>query len=143
MTNKEYKTARHEHEYAGELYTYEHYNGWRVSRLMTTEDIRDLRTEYKEDKKNGAYALDGFNGRAVIIPVDGGALLKSYNTIVAAIVNGIFYKCWTGYSATTAKHINAFLRSANLPAVNKREWIEKSTTNEITDRETGVTVYSA
>lgn len=129
MTNKGYKIAREEHENANELYTFEKWNGWSLypSRYMDTNDARELRNEYKNDKAHGAFTLDGFNGRAVIIPVENGYILKSYETEVAAIVGGSFFKLWAGYSVTTLKHINAFRKWYGLTTINKREWIEMDT----------------
>lgn len=151
MTNKEYKIARDEHESASELYTYEKYNGWYVSRHLDTNDLRELRNEYKSDKKNGAFTLDGFNGRAVIVPIDNGYLLKSYETEVAAIVNGEFYKLWAGYSVTTMKHINAFREWYGMHKISKREWIETNSPEWIetpnayylTNMETGEIIHTA
>ena len=145
MTNKEYKIAREQAEDAAALYTFMHWNGYSVrpSRYMDDNDKRVLKAVYKEDKKeNGAFALDGFNNRAVIIPVDGGYLLKSYHTTVAAFVNGAFYRLWNGYSVTTAKHVDIFREWLNMPKMSKREWIETPVHDgDIIDNETGVVVY--
>lgn len=129
MTNKEYKARRDEHENANELYTFEKWNGWSLypSRYMDTNDARQLRNEYKNDKRNGAFTLDGFNGRAVIIPVENGYILKSYETEVAAIVGGSFFKLWNGYSVTTLKHINLFADYFGFSRLSKREWVEMNT----------------
>ena len=129
MTNKEYKIVREEHENANELYTYEKWNGWSLypSRYMDTNDARELRNEYKNDKSHGAFTLDGFNGRAVIIPVENGYILKSYETEVAAIVGGSFFKLWAGYSVTTMKHINIFAEYFGFHRLSKREWIAMPT----------------
>lgn len=125
MTNKEYKQAREIAETVDEVYTFEKYNGRFTSRYMDSDDARELRNEYKEDKKNkGAFALQDFKGRAIVIPTETGYLLKSYYTIVAEINNGEFIKRWEGYSNTTLNHINAFRRYFNLPYLSKREWIE-------------------
>lgn len=40
-------------------------------------------------------------------------LLQSYNTIVAAKINGICYKTEQYYSKTTSKHINIFLNESH------------------------------
>ena len=153
MTNKEYRARRDEHENANELYTFEKWNGWSLypSRYMTTEDAQELRQEYKSDKENGAFALEGFNGRAVIIPIENGYILKSYYTEVAAIVGGSFFKLWEGYSVTTMKHINAFRDYFGLNHIGKREWIEMVTTETVytekavhlVDTETGEIVRTA
>ena len=134
MTNKEYKQAREEHQEAEELYTFEHYNGvsWYPSRYMTPEDIRDLRKEYKTEKEcNRAYAFEGFGGRALIIPKNGGGelVLRSYYTDVCSydLQTGLFTKTWNGYSNTTLKHINIFRAFLGLSKLSKREWIEFET----------------
>ena len=65
-----------------------------------------------------------FYGKAKVIETeDGRKQLKSYDTIVCEInARGDFVKLWDGYSATTARHINAFRALYNLPALNKAEW---------------------
>ena len=130
MTNKEYKAAREEHENANEVYTFEHWNGICIypNKYMTGEDLKEMRAEYKEikaDKK--AFALDGFGGRALIIPVENGYILQSYYTKVAIFRNGEFFKIWGGFSVTTLKHINAFREFLGLDTINKRTWIEMET----------------
>ena len=52
-----------------------------------------------------------FYGKAKVTErEDGAAVLKSYDTDVAMIDrDGNFHRFWTGYSATTMRHINAFL----------------------------------
>ena len=131
MTNKQYKQAREDAEQVDELYTFEHYNGfsWYPSRYMQPEDIKDLRKEYKTEKEcNRAYALEGFCGRALIIPENGGdeLVLRSYYTDVCSydLQTGLFTKTWSGYSNTTLKHINIFRSFLKLPQFSKREWIE-------------------
>lgn len=52
----------------------------------------------------------------------GNAFLKSYNTIVCGIINGSFHRYWFGYSATTMKHINDFLRCFNVSGGGKKWW---------------------
>lgn len=128
MTNKEYKQAREIAESADELYTFEHYNGysWYPTRYMHSDDLKEMRKEYKELKKNrGAFTLDGFGNRALVIPTNNGYILQSYYTEVAEIRNtGEFIKLWDGFSVTTLKHINAFREFAGMDTISKREWIE-------------------
>ena len=128
MTNKEYKQAREIAESADELYTFEHYNGYSFysTRYMQTEDLKEMRQEYKELKKNrGAFTLEGFGNRALVIPTNDGYILQSYYTEVAKIKNtGEFIKLWDGFSVTTLKHINAFREFAGMDTISKREWIE-------------------
>lgn len=139
MTNKQYKQVKEEHENNDALFTYEHYNGfsWYPSRYMTTDDMRELRAEQKTDiaKYNGVK----IDARAVVLKYDCDCvLLKSYKTIVAAIVGTQFIKLWDGFSVTTLKHINQFLSAYNGATVNKRAWIEMDTaTGEIISNTTG------
>ena len=147
MTNKEYRNAREMHENAEELFTYEKYNGWYVSRALDANDLRELRAEYKVDKQRGAFTLDGFNNRAVVIPTNGGYVLKSYDTIVCAMHYGTFYKVWRGYSATTIKHINAFRKMCHMDTLfTKRGWIELDNNavwsdGDLIDAATGEVIY--
>lgn len=127
MTNKEYKAAREAAENANELETFTTYEGYfcRANRYMKPDDIKELRQEYRQDKKeNKAFSLDEFGSRAVIIPTKTGAILKSYYTEVAEIRNGEFIKLWEGYSVTTHKHINAFRNHYGMRTISKRELIE-------------------
>lgn len=124
MTNREYKTAREQAENAAELFEFEHYNGWYLSRNLTADDLREMRAEIRTAEKSGGYVLDGFGGRAVIVPNEHGATLQSYNTYVCEISGGKFRKLWGGYSATTMKHINLFREYYGFPKLSKREWIE-------------------
>lgn len=133
MTNKQYKQAREEHQEAEELYTFEneHFNGYTywLSRYMTSEDQKDMRRAYKSEKENnGAFALEGFNGRALILPNDAEntLILRSYYTDVCSYnpKTGEFYKLWEGYSNTTLKHINIFRQFLGFNTISKREWIE-------------------
>ena len=135
MTNNEYKALREEHENASELFTFEHYNGlsWYPSRCMTSDDIKEMRNEYKNTV---GYNLDGCNGRAMVTRGENGAaILKSYYTDVAAIIDGEFYKLWDGFSVTTLKHINIFRDRFGLAKMSKREWIELE---NVTETERGV-----
>ena len=129
MTNKEYRAARENAENAPELETFESYvnNGWYgyYNRYMKPDDLKDMRKAYKEIKANkGAFILDDFGGRALVIPTENGYILQSYYTNVCEIKNGEFIKLWGGFSVTTLKHINAFRRHFNLGTLSKREWIE-------------------
>ena len=64
-----------------------------------------------------------FYGKAVVITHDNGDIeLRSYNTIVARIRNGRFEKLWSGYSATTMRHINAFLDAFGVDGGGKAWW---------------------
>lgn len=129
MTNKEYKAAREYAENAPEVFTFESWNGFSIypNRYMKSQDIKDLRQEYKGIKAvNNGYALDGFSGRALIIPDGNKLILRSYYTDVCEfdLKTEKFTKTWNGFSVTTLKHINIFRRFLALNTLSKREWIE-------------------
>jgi len=148
MTDRQYKEAREIAENNGALYQYEKWNGSIYpSRYLNSDDMRELRGDNR--KIAGAYTLDGFNGRAVLIPGTAGAVyLKSYNTTVAVFYDGLdgceMYKTWNGFSVTTLKHINIARSSFGLPAMSKREWIEYRTEyGDIVSNSTGEFIAEA
>jgi hypothetical protein len=64
-----------------------------------------------------------FYGKAEAIEQDNGDIeLRSYNTIVARIHHGKFERLWSGYSATTMNHINAFLHTFGISGGGKAWW---------------------
>ena len=130
MTNKEYRNARDIAEQADELTTFERWNGYSFypSRNMTSDDIHDMRAERKRERAAGAFALDGYGVRAVVKPEpDGGLVLTSYYTAVAAWRHGRVVRLWGGFSVTTLKHVNAFCDYVGAPRFTKRAWIEAPT----------------
>ena len=129
MTNKQYKAAREEAENAYELETFITYDGWycRPNRYMKEAHIKELREAYKEVKQETkAYTLDGFGGRALIIPAGDELILRSYYTDVCRynLKTEVFTKTWNGFSVTTLKHVNIFRAFLGLTTLSKREWIE-------------------
>ena len=56
--------------------------------------------------------IDGrksFNGKAIVLEENGNKVLFSYHTPVAYIdAAGSFHRTWSGWSATTGRHIAAF-----------------------------------
>ena len=49
--------------------------------------------------------------------------MYSYGTRVARIdTKGKFYRLWDGYSATTMRHVNSFLRHYNFYGVGGKKW---------------------
>ena len=67
-----------------------------------------------------------YYGKATVLVYDkfpGKAFLQSYSTIVCGIVGGEFKRYWTGYSATTQKHINSFRILYGMRAIGKAEWL--------------------
>ena len=49
--------------------------------------------------------------------------LLSYDTVVAMVRYDHFYRLWSEWSATTAKHVNAFRAVFGLPKINKKDWL--------------------
>ena len=70
-----------------------------------------------------------FYGKARCLMTEKGWYLLSYDTIVCSLhandetgeIN-VLRRYWMEYSATTSKHINAFLYNFNLRGLNKKEW---------------------
>lgn len=96
------------------MYRYQLLN---LARIMEGYRERELTTDYLNRTQKSFY------GKARLIECKDGLYLQSYETIVAMIDNnGQFHRLWPGYSATTAKHIDAFRRENGLPGLSKKEW---------------------
>lgn len=64
-----------------------------------------------------------FYGKAVVFEKDNGEkVLQSYNTEVCKITSGEFVRLWSGYSATTMRHVNSFLQRFGIPGGGKAWW---------------------
>lgn len=65
-----------------------------------------------------------FYGKAVVVVEDNGTeTLYSYGTpIVKRLVSGELVKMWEGYSATTMRHINAFIEMFGISGGGKKWW---------------------
>ena len=65
-----------------------------------------------------------FYKKAVVIEKKNGTKeLYSYNTLVCRInADGGFERIWQGYSATTMRHVNAFLNHYGMETQNKKWW---------------------
>ena len=64
-----------------------------------------------------------FYNKAKVTELDNGDIeLTSYNTIVCRIRNGKFERLWDGYSATTMRHINAFVDFYGIEGGGKAWW---------------------
>lgn len=65
-----------------------------------------------------------FYGKAQVLVFMGEHYLKSYDTLVCSYNpnSGAFWRLWTGYSATTMRHVNAFLALYGLPGGGKQWW---------------------
>ena len=66
-----------------------------------------------------------FYGKAVQIQRGRTYYLKSYNTIVCAITpSGKVKRYWNYWSATTARHVDSFMKMHDLPGINKAQWLK-------------------
>ena len=64
-----------------------------------------------------------FYGKAKVVDNNGVKTLYSYNTPVAKIGRtGKFTRLWDGYSATTMRHVNAFLDTYGIKDGGKSWW---------------------
>jgi hypothetical protein len=76
-------------------------------------------------RPGNASVLPNSNNRAVVISDGNTVYLQSYDTLILASdkLSGDTVKLWDGYSVTTMKHINEYLRlHAGRPGLSKREW---------------------
>ena len=80
----------------------------------------------REEKLSCRYdSAKSFYGKAKVIYEDDGSLaLKSYSTIVMRIIKGQPIRTWGGYSSTTMRHVNEFMRQNGFGAGNKKIWEE-------------------
>lgn len=72
-----------------------------------------------------------FYGKAHIIHKDNGDIvLQSYDTEVCKITKNFeFVRMWDGYSATTMRHVNAFLDCFGIPGGGKAWWTAQPVQN--------------
>ncbi len=64
-----------------------------------------------------------FYGKAIVTEYSKNlTILTSYDTEVAAIKNGEFIRLWDSWSATTNKHVNAFLNYYDIESISKSQW---------------------
>lgn len=78
-------------------------------------------------RNNSVYLIPvdsrkSFYGKAIVKTIPDGVVLQSYNTDVAACINGRFIRLWGDYSATTMRHINSFVAYCGLKNVGGKAW---------------------
>lgn len=79
--------------------------------------VTELRPVYDRHKR--------FYGKALVLAGNGYTALQSYHTVVCYTNgNGILHRTWSGWSATTAHHVNEFARQYGLPPVSKSQWYD-------------------
>ena len=83
--------------------------------------------QYKESEivPNCGRRQKSFYGKARLIEFPNcEKYLKSYETIVCGIdEKGKFHRFWSGWSATTAKHVDSFRRLYAYNGIGKSEWM--------------------
>lgn len=63
-----------------------------------------------------------YNKAYVDLVDDHEAVLYSYETPVARIKDGVFYRLLSGWSATTARHVNSFRDRYGMRSICKADW---------------------
>ena len=64
-----------------------------------------------------------FYGKAQVETINGETILKSYNTYVCLVDrDGKFKRLWPGYSVTTQRHINEFIRQQGIDGGGAAWW---------------------
>lgn len=63
-----------------------------------------------------------FYGKARVEDLGNEKILYSYDTMVASIIGESFLRLWGGYSATTMRHVNSFLRHFGYSEGGKAFW---------------------
>lgn len=108
MTNKEYKEN---------VQGVSSFDGWD---MLNRDELKKLHADIRQRVQSGAVRM---NDRATWRRVSAGLyVLTSYSTDVAAIRDGVLIRLWSGWSATTQKHVNQFCGLFGLGGVNKRGW---------------------
>lgn len=80
--------------------------------------------------KNKMYDLPAFGdsrksfyGKAIVVEDANGTTLLSYCTPVCRLNNdGSFARLWDGYSATTMRHVDSFVKFFNLSGGGRSWW---------------------
>ena len=66
-----------------------------------------------------------FYNKCEVVETESAYHLKSYDTIVCSMSkDGEFIRIWNGYSVTTMRHINAFMRFLGHPKLGGKKWWE-------------------
>ena len=74
-------------------------------------------------EKLGKDFQKAFYKKAFVSYYKGTYYLQSYDTIVASITEDkVFHRLWSGWSATTARHVATFCNCLGVKAPNKKEW---------------------
>lgn len=102
--------------------TIANYRGWLEKSPKKTEVLNNA------NRPGYVAILPNSNNRAIIIDDNDNIYLQSYDTIVLILEkkNKKIVKKWDGYSVTTLKHINEFLKAFSGVQFNKKSWLNFS-----------------
>lgn len=89
-------------------------------------NLQTIMEGFKETEIKPYNNQKSFCGKAKQIETKTGLFLQSYETIVCYIdkKTNTFHRLWSGYSATTQKHIDSFRRLNCFDGIGKRKWEE-------------------
>ena len=72
---------------------------------------------------NPVDSRKSFYGKCKVLEDEHGKMLYSYDTLVARFIPGRgIVRSWSGWSATTQRHINAFAAYCGIKASGKKWW---------------------
>lgn len=95
-----------------------------MSKYILIDTLKDKQTSY-ELQPQFSHAKS-FYRKATVEVYSNGAVLYSYDTAVLALVNvdGKIraFQLWSGYSQTTARHVDEFLRQNGQKPLSKKDW---------------------
>ena len=105
------------------------YRKWEHIDMTRKIDSLPVLREWEITSNGCGREQKSFYGKARCLMTEKGWYLLSYDTIVCSLrandetgeIN-VLRRYWMEYSATTSKHINAFLYNFNLRGLNKKEW---------------------
>lgn len=88
--------------------------------MLNLDELKKLHADIRQRVQAGAVRM---NDRATWRRVSAGLyVLTSYRTDVAAVRDGVLVRLWSGWSATTQKHVNQFCGLFRVAGVDKRSW---------------------
>ena len=104
---------------------------YRTDYLSSTPHKQDVLDNAQRD--GNVSILPNSNNRAIVIEDANKTYLQSYDTLILVTDKETqeTVKLWGGYSVTTMKHINEYLRSISRNALNKKEWESITVGNKI------------
>lgn len=85
--------------------------------------VKEALEGFKEYELPCLDSRKSFYGKAHVIELANGAIyLESYDTIVCKIERGQFSRLWSGWSATTGRHVSSFCKMFLGSGMGKAEW---------------------